>query len=132
MKKLSVKAGLKKVYTNHCIRSTAITTLDEKGFEAGHIVSMSGHKQEATIKAAYSKKCPEGKKREMSDALFDRMMEVPTALAPLPPSKKPKTLALEPPQPNQGAVTPEQPSTSSEDVLEVANFDLGFDLAQFF
>ena len=68
MKKLSEKAGLSQIYTNHCIRATVITQLDKAGFEARHIRAVSGHKSDETIKS-YSVKCPENKKREMSDAL---------------------------------------------------------------
>ena len=55
-------------YTNHSINATCIGTLDENGFEARHITAISSHKSESTIKT-YSVKCPEGKKREMYDAL---------------------------------------------------------------
>ena len=68
MKKLSIDAGLSKLYTNHSIRATTITKLDELGFEARHIQAVSGHKSENTIKC-YSKKCPDAKKRAMSASL---------------------------------------------------------------
>ena len=48
--------NLNQVYTNHCLRSTAITVLDGDGFEAWHITAVSGHKNESTVKA-YSVKC---------------------------------------------------------------------------
>ena len=73
MKTLSESAKLSKIYTNHCIRSTCITSLDESGFEARHITAVSGHKSETTIKN-YSVKCPEKKKMEMSDALSMKLM----------------------------------------------------------
>ena len=57
-----------KDYTNHSIRATCIGTLDTRGFEAHHISAISSHKNESTI-CTYSTKCPEGKKREMFDAL---------------------------------------------------------------
>ena len=49
MKTLSAKANLSKTYTNHCFRATCITLLDQKGFQARHIMSVSGHKSEASI-----------------------------------------------------------------------------------
>ena len=73
MKQLSEKANLSRMYTNHCIRSTCITNLDESGFEARHITAVSGHKSETTIKN-YSVKCPEAKKREMADALSGKLL----------------------------------------------------------
>ena len=44
MKKLSTDAELSYIYTSHSIRATAITVLDECGYEAQHIMAVSGHK----------------------------------------------------------------------------------------
>ena len=55
-------------YTNHSIRSTVITTLDKAGFEARHIIKLSSHKSETTIKE-YSTRCPENKRKAMFDSL---------------------------------------------------------------
>ena len=44
-------------YTNHSIRAMVISTLDEAGFEGRHIIQLSSHKSESTIKE-YCKKCP--------------------------------------------------------------------------
>ena len=68
MKNLSKKAGLGKIYTNHCIRATTVTNLNEKGFEARDIMATTGHKNESSIRS-YATKCPSNKRREMSDAL---------------------------------------------------------------
>ena len=74
MKNLSEAAKLgPNNYTNHSIRATCIGTLDEKGFEACHITTLSSHKSESTIKT-YSNKCPDNKKREMYDALNDSVI----------------------------------------------------------
>ena len=51
MKKLSKSAELSKEYTNHCIRATAVTVLDQNNFEARHIMRVSGHKSEASIRS---------------------------------------------------------------------------------
>lgn len=53
MKNISREAKLSKCYTNHSIRATAVTILDESGFEARHIAE-SRHKNEASIRS-YSK-----------------------------------------------------------------------------
>ena len=68
--KLSICKDVKlsRDYTNYSIRATVITKLDEAGFEARHIITLSSHKSESTIKQ-YSTKCPENKKREMFDSL---------------------------------------------------------------
>lgn len=46
MKTISIKAELSQIYTNHCIRATCITALDDNGVEARHIMNVSGHKSE--------------------------------------------------------------------------------------
>ena len=54
MKELSELAQLSKTYTDHCLRATTIILLDRNGFEARHIMSISGHKSEGSIRS-YSK-----------------------------------------------------------------------------
>ena len=54
VKVISHQAELSKIYTNHSIRATTITILDRSGFEARHIMSVSGHRNESSIKT-YSK-----------------------------------------------------------------------------
>jgi hypothetical protein len=70
MNDLSVAAALilSKTYTNHCIRATAITTLHQAGYEARHIMTVSGHRNEASIKS-YSRDTSTNQKREMSEAI---------------------------------------------------------------
>ena len=84
---LSKNLHLSNHYTNHCIRATGMTLLNEQGFEAHHICAVSSHKSEVTIHN-YGVKCPDAKKRAMSDSLAK-------ALVPSVPEKKPK--ASEPP-----------------------------------
>ena len=72
MKTLSTNAGLSKQYRNHSIRATVVTNLDQKGFEARHIMATTGHKSEVSIKN-YARKCPTQKRRELSDALAKSM-----------------------------------------------------------
>ena len=69
MKHLSKEICLSSLeYTNHSIRATCITLLDNAQFEARHIIAVTGHKAESSIKK-YSRNCSSAKKREMSDAL---------------------------------------------------------------
>ena len=68
MAKISKLAKLSRIYTNHCLRATAITHLDTGGFEARHIMRASGHRSEASIRS-YSSRLTESKQREMSDCL---------------------------------------------------------------
>ena len=44
MKRLSAKAGLSQLYTNHCVRATCITNLTELGVNTHVIMGTSGHK----------------------------------------------------------------------------------------
>ena len=67
MKEISTDANLSEVYTNHSIRATSITILDKAGFEARHIMTVSGHRNESSIRS-YSK-TDEGTKKEMSEKL---------------------------------------------------------------
>ena len=67
MKRISIDAKLSMIYTNHCIRATSISVLDSSGFEARHIMSVSGHRQESSIRS-YSK-TDLATKRRMSDNL---------------------------------------------------------------
>ena len=68
MKEISTDVKLSKIYTNHSVRATCLTKLDESGFEIRHIQAVSGHKSEESIKS-YSRRCPERKKKEMARAL---------------------------------------------------------------
>ena len=68
MKHMSVDIELNDLtYTNHCIHSTVLNELGGK-YEARHLMSLSSHKSESSIKQ-YAVKCPENKKKEMFDDL---------------------------------------------------------------
>ena len=67
MKRISTDAGLSFFYTNHSIRATSISVLDSRGFEARHIMALSGHRSENSIRS-YSR-TDIGMKRKMSDNL---------------------------------------------------------------
>ena len=68
MKTISKNANLPQEYTNHSIQTTAVTLLDHSNFEAHHIMRVSGHKSESSIRS-YSRRLPESKQSEISDAL---------------------------------------------------------------
>ena len=72
--KLSISKSVKMdgEYTNHSIRATAISTLDNDGFEAQHIMQINSHESESTIKE-YATKYPENKRKEMFDSLSDAL-----------------------------------------------------------
>ncbi|CAH3190220.1 unnamed protein product, partial [Porites lobata] len=51
MKEISLAASLSKVYTNHCVRSTTISALDEAGIPIHRIMQTSGHRSESSVKS---------------------------------------------------------------------------------
>ena len=67
MKQISIEAKLSIIYTNHCIRATSISILYSCGFEARHIMSISGHRSESSIRS-YSRTDLQTKQK-MSDNL---------------------------------------------------------------
>ena len=68
MKTLSIDVKLSSLYTNHSIRATSITILDNAGFQMCHIMTVSGHKSEASIRS-YASKTADNVKRAMSDSI---------------------------------------------------------------
>ncbi len=72
MKVLSDNAQLSDKYTNHCVRSTCIQNLDDADFEGRHIITISGHCSESTVKP-YTKKTSDSKKHAMSDSLHEKI-----------------------------------------------------------
>ena len=46
MKSISMKAGTSQVYTNHCLRATSVAILDEAGFKARDIMTLSRHQHQ--------------------------------------------------------------------------------------
>ena len=109
MKNLSKNAALSKMYTNHSIRATVVTNLDQAGYKAHHIMATTGHKSESSIKN-YSRMCPSNKRREMNDTLAGKLsnnMNTPG------PSKKIKN------EPTSTVTAPEEPNFD----LGIANFE---------
>ena len=51
MKDLSKAANLSKIYTNHCVRATAITLWSNAGLSNRHIMSLSGHRNENSLRS---------------------------------------------------------------------------------
>ncbi|KAL5006936.1 hypothetical protein ScPMuIL_015742 [Solemya velum] len=68
MVEISKLAKLSCEYTNHSVRATSITLMDISGISGRHIIKVTGHSSEASLKH-YSRFCSVGKKREMSDTL---------------------------------------------------------------
>ena len=79
MKSLSRMVGLSKEYTNHSIRTTSVTILEKNGFEACHIMSVSGHREESSIRS--HARTPDSTKLAMSNAISGQS----THIMPLQP-----------------------------------------------
>jgi hypothetical protein len=90
MKCISLSAGLSPVYTNHCLRATSVTILDNAGFAARDIMTVSGHHAESSIKN-YARTSEEKKKR-MSGALASVVApQSPKTPTPARPRPRPST-----------------------------------------
>ena len=68
MPSISKSAELSIRYTNHCLRTTSVTVLDNAQFPDRHIMTVSGHKSETSLKQ-YSHHTSETTKRSMSTTL---------------------------------------------------------------
>ena len=68
MSKISKEANLSHVYTNHCIRATAITILSTAGVDGTDIIGVSGHKSIQSL-IPYQRKVGDEKRRNMSGLL---------------------------------------------------------------
>jgi hypothetical protein len=67
MSQITKDAGLSKNYTNHCLRATTVTLLDDAKQESRHIISVTDHKSTRSLRS-YSR-VSDAKKREMSGIL---------------------------------------------------------------
>ena len=140
MARISETAGLSRRYTNHSIRSTCITVLDEQGFDSRDICNVSGHQNESSIRT-YIGRPNDSKKQKLSDALSSAIGQPPVDLN-TPHNDSPATESVAPPdapssgsQPDPPSESEAQPETSSltlspilsnsqiEEVLEVCNYE---------
>ena len=82
MKTISIDCKLSQEYTNHCIRLIAVSVLDKNNVEARHIMRVSGHKSESSIRS-YSRQLMESKTREISQTLTSACAQGSTEIVPL-------------------------------------------------
>ena len=68
MKQMSKDAELSATYTNHCLRATTSTVLVNAGVENRNICSVTGHRNEASIKS-YVQEPSLQQRAEMSDII---------------------------------------------------------------
>lgn len=67
---ISEATNWSKVYSNHCFRTSCITLLNEAGFEGRHIITISVHRSDESIKS-YCHDTTNKQKREMSKLVSD-------------------------------------------------------------
>ena len=75
MVQISNDAGLSKKYTNHCIRSTAVTNLRDDGFERNEVCAITGHKSEKSIER-YDRNLRKRSLRKLSTSLGNKRQKV--------------------------------------------------------
>ena len=106
---LSTNAKLSKHYTNHCVRATCVTILDKIGYEARHIMTVSGHKKVESIQS-YSCNTSNEKKRQMAESLSREII------------RSPKIARVETEEKPEKVTKPATPQIGSP--VEKANFDV--------
>ncbi|KAK3089650.1 hypothetical protein FSP39_005342 [Pinctada imbricata] len=105
MPDISRNAGCTRNYTAHCLRATTIQALNDDGFEIRHIMFMSGHRNEASVRS-YNRECSTEQKHSLSKALArvsrpeanhsvpqrrTTNLSGPTSTAPAPPTSAMET-----------------------------------------
>lgn len=73
MSDICKQAGISTTYTAHCLRATAIQGMNDAGFEIRHIMHMSGHKNEASVRS-YNRDCSTAQKKALSETLASLTM----------------------------------------------------------
>ena len=68
------KAGILRKYTNHSLRATAVHILDEAEFAGRHIMSITGHKSESSLKT-YTGYTSDRALRDMSNTISSNLRE---------------------------------------------------------
>ncbi|KAK3737421.1 hypothetical protein QZH41_005519 [Actinostola sp. cb2023] len=72
MKEISTAAELSKIYTNHCVRATAITLWSNAGLANRHIMAISGHRNEASLQSYHAR--PSSDQLQQSSAVISRAL----------------------------------------------------------
>ena len=102
MKVISTGAKCSKVYTNHCLCATCVSTLDDVGFANRDIMSVNGHHSEQSIN--YYSTTSDANKKQMSKVLAAKVVShgcenIPTSLQKPAPSSS-VAQAVHKPSPN--------------------------------
>lgn len=78
MSDISNIGKLSKVYRNHSVRATSITVLNVAVISGCHIMKVSGHKFETSLKSYSHFIISDGKKREISETLSNAFGQQPS------------------------------------------------------
>ena len=120
MATLSSKYDLSQRYTNHSIRVTGLQALEDSNFEGRHIIRISGHKSENSIKN-YARKLSASRKRSMSSALSSMVDEE------LNINPKENTSTPEPSKKQMIATATSEDSFDSHHLSSISPIDFNFD-----
>ncbi len=135
MSRMSKKAGLSHIYTNHSIRVTGITILKRAGYTDKQVMAVSGHRSVQSL-AIYQKVNTE-EKQQMGSTMFNAMKEKSTNFPALPaPSPiTPRKAIMEPPAKKfkenvMDALVPFFPDIDLLNKTDENTDDFDFDLAE--
>lgn len=65
MSEISKVVKLSKIYTNHSCRATTVHVLDEANVPSRHIMTVTGHRSETSLKTYSGKTCDKTKKKNV-------------------------------------------------------------------
>lgn len=85
-------ASVTKSYTPHCLRATAIQFLNDEGFEARHIMFMTSHKSESSLRS-YNRNVSTTQKKSLSSSLSAIALPKSETVSRSPPTPPPVTVA---------------------------------------
>ena len=86
MKELSLAAKLSRVYTNHCVRATAITLWSNAGLANRHIMAISGHRNEQSLKS-YNSRPSSNQLQQCSNVLSQALNPASSTALAIPESQ---------------------------------------------
>ena len=137
MSDMSAQYGLSKRYTDQCVRVTSLQILDDEQIPGRHVIRVSGHKSEASIKS-YERKLSSSRK----SATFDTFSRATGVLAASNASPSKKTTKNKQPaqlkafspkyvpsREQQFQVIPVSSLSSLENYFEVGSYDIDSSLS---
>ncbi|VDI00558.1 Hypothetical predicted protein [Mytilus galloprovincialis] len=84
MSRISKRADLSKIYTNHCIKATVATVLSRQGVDLLKIMSVTGHRNVKSLESyMYINEPTDNERRTLSSALQAGTIPSPSNITPL-------------------------------------------------